>query len=187
MDLGSLLGALLLRPQKPVIKSPEMPIAAPEYESPLAEALIKLSKATGGNFDSPEMRQLMQLTRATESQNGKFNKQFGANGVAIGPYQIEPKTERDIWDNFLEFHPKTKAYVGTLKRDLNDPIYNATMARLKYARRGQGEKWSWDNIGKNIPSTVPEQAKYWAKHYNTKASSKGINKAIEDYNKYYGK
>ncbi len=172
--LSLLLSQLGMSNQQPVIRSPQMEIAEPQYEDKVAEALTKLQDATGLQVDSPEARQLLRMTKAVESENGKYLRQL-SGGPGVGAFQIEPKTEQDIWDNFLEFHPKTREYVSGMNRDLNDELYGATMARLKYYRQP----------GK-IPKKPEHMAQYWADNYNTKAGSKGRKRAVELYDKYYG-
>ncbi len=172
--ISLLMDSLLSPPKKPVIRSPQMEIAQPQYEDKIAEALIKLEQATGYGYDSPEARRLLRLTKAVESENGKYLRQL-SGGPGKGPFQVEPKTERDIWENYLEFHPKTRAYVKGLKKDLDDELYGATMARIRY-KRAPGK----------LPKDVGGMAEYWARHYNTKAGRKGIQRAKELYQKYYG-
>lgn len=98
-------------------------------------------KYMGGNYDSLESRYLLMCTAAIESDCGYYIKQI--NGPALGPWQMEPETHDDIWENCDALRDDVFANrvrsvrVSPLKRTEHDlqvsPMYACAMARLKYA------------------------------------------------------
>lgn len=94
----------------------------------------------GGNYDSKNARMLLLATAAIESKCGYYIKQV--NGPALGIWQMEPNTHKDIWLNCdvlaTEFQDVIEFMV--LKKrttPLDDlilsPMYACAMARLKYS------------------------------------------------------
>ena len=99
-------------------------------------------KYMGGNYCTDNARMLLLATAAIESKCGYYIKQVG--GPALGVWQMEPATEKDIWvncdavqsDNFnqtiadllcaTEEHPVSNALMIL-------PMYACAMARLKYS------------------------------------------------------
>lgn len=119
---------------------------------------------------SEEAVDLLMLTAAHESKGGTYLKQI--NGPALGIYQMEPETEADIWENYLDYRrkiwEKLEKLTGTailLDRDGEDLIHNlayaTAMARVHYFR---------------VPQPLPKKeeenyllklAAYAKVHYNT--------------------
>jgi len=89
-------------------------------------------------------------------------KQYG-NGPALGLFQMEPDTHLDIWQNYIKYHPETRAKVTehlgyrhgieALKYDM---IYMAMMCRIHYRR-----------VREPLPSGILGYAAYYKKYYNT--------------------
>ena len=106
--------------------------------------------------------ELLLLTAAQESQCGRYLRQIG--GPAIGIYQMEPRTFRDLWTTFLPRFPQLAKAISNLTDDLSPEamtgnLYFATaMARVYYFR---------------VPHALPPfrdgkaMAAYWKRHYNT--------------------
>lgn len=92
----------------------------------------------------------------------------GSRGPALGYFQMEPVTHKDIWANYLAYRKETAAKVlavaemasGQPEPSLlkTNHVYAAVMARVHY-RRVKGK----------IPQTddVTVLASYWKNHYNT--------------------
>ena len=128
------------------------------------------------NLDSEDARDLIYKTGKAES-NYKTLQQYGG-GPALGFFQMEPSTCRDIWDNYVMYRPKyrDKLYAlgfdeGTLEFCLLSNIgLQAALCRLHYRR---------------VPSRLPKagnleaQAKYWKEFYNTKLGKGTIEHFIE--------
>lgn len=125
---------------------------------------------------------LLLKTAAKESRGGTYLRQIGG-GPALGVFQIEPDTEKDIWLNFLRFNPnltaKIKALTGIDGPDMSalegDLRYQTVMARLVYYR-----------ISKPLPGIddLPGQAQYWKKYYNTLHGAGTVDEFIEAAKKY---
>ena len=130
--------------------------------------------------------ELLMMTAAHESHLGHYIAQV--KGPALGIYQMEPATEADIYDNFLDFRKtlwnKMEAITGTailLDRDGEDLIHNVAyataMARVHYFRDPQAlPSGSLSDEG-----TIRELAHYAKRVFNTE-----LGKAHADnyYNAY---
>jgi len=106
----------------------------------LLDHIIKPTlKYMGGNYDSLNARMLSLSTAAIESNCGHYIKQVG--GPALGPWQMEPDTEKDIWREcdalkYNDFIHKINS-LGTPTIEfsalISAPMYACAMARLKYS------------------------------------------------------
>lgn len=102
-----------------------------------------------------------RLLLGTAAQESHLGELVG-HRCDLRMYQMESKTEVDIWDNFLPRHPKlfkkikvlmdAPAYLGSTH------YYAAAMVRVHY--------WRLTRLSKEI--TVDEMARVWKKYYNTK-------------------
>jgi hypothetical protein len=129
---------------------------------------------------------LLVGTYATESTIGKHTRLRQVVGPALGPFQIEPATHVDTWNNFLRFRtpladkvrrlcppeylqadgiPEDAALVGCLP-------YAAAIARLVYFRARPP-----------LPAhnDLPGLAAYWKQHYNTAGGKGTAQKFIQDW------
>lgn len=126
---------------------------------------------------------LLLKTAAHESKFGTYLRQV--QGPALGVFQIEPDTEKDIWLNYLRFNSelteKIKKFTGidgpnhsALEGDLR---YQVIMARLVYRR-----------IKFPLPSPIDilGQAKYWKRHYNTMRGAGNEIDFVKAAEKYVG-
>lgn len=126
---------------------------------------------------SEDAVELLVLTACTESLAGTYIYQVG--GPARGIFQMEPKTEEDIWKNFLAFRPslaeRVKQFTSGGIDDLSHNLeYQVVMARVHYLR-----------VKEKLPSAydVNAMAKYWKKYYNTNKGKGTVEKAERDYNR----
>lgn len=126
---------------------------------------------------SPEAVELLVGTAAAESQGGYYWKQV--NGPAVGIFQMEPDTEKDIWLNYISYHDrlykKLVAYGYGIPSDSlqYDLKYQIIMCRLHYYR-----------VSAPIPKTLEGQALYWKKYYNTYKGKGTAQKYMDKYAKY---
>lgn len=148
---------------------------------------------------SDAAEKLLLGTAAHESCCGEFLHQVG--GPALGIYQIEPATHKDVWDNFLRYKSglmlkiqdmipsSQRVHIGTngaLIKPLSagsnellitDLSYATAIARIIYLR---------------APTRLPDAddltgiAEYWKKHYNTPLGKGTVEKFLSDYAKYIG-
>ena len=128
------------------------------------------------DLDSDDARSLIYGTGKAES-GYKTLQQYGG-GPALGFFQMEPATCRDIWDNYVMYRPKyrDKLYAlgfdeGTLEFCLLSNVgLQAALCRLHYRR---------------VPSPLPKagdleaQAKYWKEFYNTRLGKGTIEHFME--------
>lgn len=121
-----------------------------------------------------DVEELLILTAAAESNMGEYLYQ--APGPARGIFQMEPATEKDIWENYLKFKPYITAHFEGVQRDLaGNLIYQIMIARVHYMR----DKGS-------IPKAEQpmEIAKYYKRVWNTIAGKGSAEVAYAKYLKY---
>lgn len=133
-----------------------------------------------GNLDGPDATELLMMTAAVESSLGHFLEQLG-EGPALGIFQMEPKTETDIWENWLQYRFDMANFIRSYiapggKEQLKwNLAYQILMARIHYLR---------------VPDPLPSKddvfamARYWKKHYNTYKGAGTIQDAVEAYSRY---
>lgn len=125
--------------------------------------------------------QLLLGTAAVES-NFVYRRQIGG-GPAVGLWQMETDTARDIFDNYLRYRYLRYCDVMGLRCANWDKSFRLPrrwwlwwvlqrndrfacgMARVHYLR-----------VPAAIPDTVEEQAQYWKEFYNTSAGAGTVDK-----------
>ena len=128
--------------------------------------------------------ELLMLTCAVESNFGTYLKQV--RGPARGVFQMEPTTEKDIWQNYLAYKDRTvsavERYDTSDEHDLYWNLgYQIILARVHYLRVSQ----PLPNIHPNpTKQDVVALARYWKEHYNTVLGAGTIDKAIDKYYQY---
>lgn len=130
---------------------------------------------------SPEAEELLIGTAAHESQLGTFVAQVG--GPALGVFQMEPFTWRDIYQTFLAYNNKLMGRIhgivpmtGRKAEDMiTDLRYACVMARLRYYR-----------VSDPLPAAddLQGQARYWKQHYNTPKGRGTVEQYVKDYRRY---
>jgi hypothetical protein len=121
---------------------------------------------------------LLLGTCAQESQMGTYLKQI--NGPALGIYQIEPATHKDVWENYLRYKKELSEKVLMLgaQHDASLMInlaYTTAIARIIYLRAP--EKLPAEN-------DISELANYWKKYYNTLLGKGSTTDFITNYKRY---
>ncbi len=126
---------------------------------------------------------LLLGTAAQESHMGRYLTQV--RGPALGIYQIEPATHRDIWQSFLKYHARLREKVEQLLSPLNsldeshkdqalihNLAYSTAIARILYYR-----------ISKPLPSAndINGLAAYWKKYYNTPLGKGKVEEFVMNY------
>lgn len=112
---------------------------------------------------SVEAELLVLGTACAESDCGRWLRQKGT-GPALGIFQMEPATHNDICTNFLNYKPELAGRICKATRTQNfiaadlitNLAYAAAMCRVHYLRDKEP-----------IPRTLPEQAEYYKRVYNT--------------------
>lgn len=126
---------------------------------------------------SREAEELLMLTAAQESGLGTWLVQKNG-GPALGVYQIEPATHKDIW-RYLYMHSDVRRYLpwGGLQADavlVTDLRYSTAMARVRYLY---------------VPEAIPDYkdvqglARYWDKYYNANGRDDSAQ-AVTNYWRY---
>lgn len=133
------------------------------------------------DLDSPAARRLLLGTALAES-NLTYLKQLGL-GPALGVYQVEPATHRDLDEHFYPRHPSLAARVRQLaaptSRDdfyvaheqlVTNLAYATAVARVVYYRRPEPLPAANDAAG---------LARYHEVHYNTRLGAVGRTPQLE--------
>jgi len=121
-------------------------------------------------------------TACAESDCGRYLKQRG-DGPALGIFQMERATHDDLYENFLSFRPLLRdrawQYVTDGRQNAEEMIgnlyYATAMCRIHYLRDPEP-----------IPDTLPGQAAYWKRVYNTEAGKGTVEKYIAKWNQFLG-
>ena len=137
---------------------------------------------TNINLYSESATNLLLGSCAQESLFGKYNVQLGG-GPALGPFQMEPATMRDLWENFLAYKNElcktiedeygfTDASNDLLQHDID---YGIIMCRIYYLR-----------VKEKLPDAddIEGLARYWKKYYNTYKGKGKVEEFIKNYNRY---
>lgn len=123
---------------------------------------------------------ILSGTAAVESNMGQYVTQLGG-GPALGIFQMEPKTHKDIWVNYLLYHPQLAKKVMRFQRDTQAStlVYNhwyaAAMCRVHYYRSSHPMPAADDIEG---------LATMWKEVYNTKLGKGTVEKFIVKYHQY---
>ena len=129
-------------------------------------------------LNSQAARELL-LGTAIQESGLRYLKQLGG-GPALGLFQMEPATHKDIWDNYLRYRGELKARIDVLCRLpieemlVTNLLYAAAMCRIHYLR---------------APDPLPEagdlegQAAYWKKWYNTAQGAGTVEHYIRNWRK----
>jgi hypothetical protein len=141
---------------------------------------------SGIGMARPEAEQLLAGTCAQESQMGTYLRQD--QGPALGIWQMEPKTHKDIWDNYLKYRPElVKQIIDTCWMP---KIYNvnapddALIYNLKYACLMARVKYMRDKEGIPLFGNIEAQAFYWKNVYNSTAGKGDTAAYIQNYNRF---
>ena len=134
------------------------------------------------NLYSESATNLLLGTCAQESLFGRYNKQLGG-GPALGPFQMEPATMRDLWENFLSYKEslcrlieEEYGYIEASNELLQYDIdYGIIMCRIHYLR-----------VKERLPDAddIEGLARYWKKYYNTYKGKGKVEEFIRNYNRY---
>ena len=125
--------------------------------------------------------ELLLGTACQESKCGTFLKQLG-KGPALGIFQMEPATYKDLWANFLQHREplshKLIEIVGHAAHTAEHMMWNlrfaAAMCRVHYFR-----------ITAPLPAAgdIPAQAAYWKKYYNTPKGAGTVEEYLNNWRK----
>ena len=148
-----------------------------QFRQFIVDVLNQLDPST----NSPAAVNLLMGTAAQESQFGTYLTQI--RGPALGVFQMEPATEKDIWENYLKWRPQTIAAI-TKMTGLTGPdslhltgnlIYQVIMARMHYRR-----------VPRPLPASdnIKAMAAYWKDYYNTHLGRGTVDEFVHNYQRY---
>lgn len=139
---------------------------------------------------SNEAVDLLMMTCAHESLMGTSIHQLDG-GVAQGVYQMEPRTEEDIYLNYLKYRVELELKLLRLTPDevvcpnLYNPIYSTAMARVHYYRVPEPLPRRVEYVSPNGEDLVDEYRKalasYAKKYYNTELGAATAEDYYRDY------
>ncbi len=130
---------------------------------------------------SPAAEALLLGTAAQESHCGRYLHQLG-DGPALGIFQMEPTTYRDIWDNYIRYRPELQAKLAVIwplkpkpEEMVTDLLLAAVMCRLHYRR-----------VPEPLPraADLPGLARYWKENYNSRLGRGMASEFISNWNRF---
>lgn len=131
------------------------------------------------NLYSEEALMLLIGTAAQESKAGTYIYQLG-NGPARGIFQMEPFTEKSLWNDYLAYKKHLRERIKeTTSRTCPgewltyDLAYQVTMARIHYLR-----------VPEALPTSLEGAAHYWKLYYNTPKGRGTVAEFIKNYEDY---
>lgn len=125
-----------------------------------------------------------RLLIGTACQESNLRYLHQQSGPAIGLWQMEPATYDDCWLNFLAYQPtlgpRVKAFAFGLVLNNADEMHGnlylaAAMCRVKYYADKDP-----------IPDTLPGQAAYWKRVYNTEMGMGRVTEYLNNWQRYAG-
>jgi len=126
---------------------------------------------------SQEAEDLLMGTAAQESRLGKYIAQI--NGPAKGIFQMEPATEKDLWEYIVrkDLNHLVGTVSGVFSPNLlhleGNLIYQIIIARIFYRR-----------VKEAIPEGLVPQAKYYKKYWNTELGKATVDQYVRNYTTY---
>jgi len=165
-----------------------MSIDAAQLRNLIDETLLTMIPS----MHSIEARELLMMTAAQESFCGRWIQQIGC-GVALGIFEIEPNTYRDLFDNYLRYHPELASvldenfnvHIENFELNLKGNLpYQIVIARLHYRRFAEKiPKMSNFNTQQH-PEFTHAMACYYKKYWNTVKGKATIAEVLRNYDKY---
>ena len=121
--------------------------------------------------NNPNTVEWLCMIAAHESKSGKYLVQLGG-GTARGICQVEIRTERDNWENYLRYKKHVTKFIGETSGVVQpsemcltyNHIYNIQMAWVWLQRQLLVHKLAW-------PTDPVTMARYAKKLYNTEQGS----------------
>lgn len=132
------------------------------------------------DLHSESAENLLMGTAAQESGLGEYIRQIGG-GPALGIFQMEPATFKDIVQNYLQYKPDLAKQimavsgVNALRSEYLE--YNLAlsicMCRVHYLR-----------VSEKMPENLVGWAKYWKEYYNTRLGKGTEEEFIRNFKKH---
>jgi hypothetical protein len=131
--------------------------------------------------------QLVMGTLAQES-HGTYIKQLG-NGPAMGLFQMEPATHKDLWLNFIKFRRPVQCSLLLMTSDSVDanyysngwPDHNALVWNNRYAAAMCRVHYFRAPEALPKANDIKALARYWKKYYNTVHGAGTVEEFIKNF------
>ena len=147
----------------------------------MEESIKRIIKETLDHMNLYSEDALEMIYKTGKAESGYRTLQQYGGGPALGFFQMEPATYRDIWENYVMYREKYRNKLYSLGFDDSKMDYclmsnigiQVAMCRLHYRR---------------VPSALPKagdlegQAKYWKKYYNSHLGKGTIEHFMEANN-----
>ena len=147
----------------------------------MKESIERIIKETLDHMNLYSEDALEMIYRTGKAESGYRTLQQYGGGPALGFFQMEPATYRDIWENYVMYREKYRNKLYSLGFDDSKMDYclmsnigiQVAMCRLHYRR---------------VPSALPKagdlegQANYWKKYYNSHLGKGTIEHFMEANN-----
>lgn len=146
--------------------------------------------------------ELLMLTASQESGLGRYIRQ--TKGPALGVFQVEPNTHKNMWINVIkgkryQFAARLLAtalalpermmldYVTAMGESGGEAIHRSLLPQLKGNLIYQIliSRLYYYMIPQGLPSNTPRAlAEYWKQYYNTPLGKGTVDEAVANYAKY---
>lgn len=141
------------------------------------------------NMHSRAAVNLLLGTAAQESGFGTYLRQIG-DGPALGVFQMEPDTEKDIWCNYLSYRDdlsETVWQIAGAAYDIGPALVSALEANLSY-QVAMARIHYW-RVPEPLPpyDNVEALAAYWKRHYNTPRGKGTVQEFVKNFFRYVGR
>ena len=147
----------------------------------MKESIERIIKETLDHMNLYSEDALEMIYKTGKAESGYRTLQQYGGGPALGFFQMEPATYRDIWENYVMYREKYRNKLYSLGFDDSKMDYclmsnigiQVAMCRLHYRR---------------VPSALPKagdlegQANYWKKYYNSHLGKGTIEHFMEANN-----
>ena len=147
----------------------------------MKESIERIIKETLNHMNLYSEDALEMIYKTGKAESGYRTLQQYGGGPALGLFQMEPATYRDIWKNYVMYREKYRNKLYSLGFDDSKMDYclmsnigiQVAMCRLHYRR---------------VPSALPKagdlegQANYWKKYYNSHLGKGTIEHFMEANN-----
>lgn len=136
----------------------------------------------GARYAAPAAVELLVGTALAESHLRELRQL--PDGPALGLYQIEPATHKDLWDNFLAFRPELADVVRRLTEIDSPDCHQHLVTRLDYAT--VVARLIYWRAPEPMPAAgdVDGLARYWKAHFNTARGAGDPREWAERYRRH---
>lgn len=134
---------------------------------------------------SPAAVELLVGTVAHESLGGHYLRQRTQQGIgpAVGIYQMEPATMKDLWENFVRFRGHLREQIPVSHSPVAWPDPSRLVWDLKYATIWA--RWNYFRAPDPLPDVndIRGLADYWLRYW-CKGCKGSVSQWMADYYRY---